>query len=77
MIRALALLAVSAATLHAQLPAAGAWRTDLSKKSIALSELRGGGPAKDGIPTINNPRFVSGQEAVLQCKSSRYPVHLK
>ena len=64
MIRALALLTVSAATLHAQFPAAGTWKTDLSKKSIALSELRGGGPPKDGIPTINNPRFVSGREAV-------------
>lgn len=63
MIRALALMALTAATLNAQLPTAGAWKTDLSKTSIALSELRAGGPPKDGIPAIHNPRFVSNREA--------------
>ena len=70
MIRALALLAVSVATLQAQLPAAGNWKTDLAKKSIALSELRPGGPPKDGIPSIQNPKFVSvdGSRAWLHAK---------
>lgn len=33
--------------------------TDLSKTTIALSELRSGGPSKDGIPSIDHPKFVS------------------
>ena len=72
MVRVLARLAVSAATLHAQLPAAGTWKTDLSKKSIALSELRAGGPPKDGIPTINNPRFTPRRSMprIIQCRSA-------
>ncbi len=45
-----------------QLPA-GNWRTDLSKRSIELSELRGGGPPKDGIPAIDHPKFVSPEQA--------------
>jgi len=39
------------------------WKTDLTKKSIDLSELRSGGPPKDGIPAINNPSFVSVEQA--------------
>ncbi|MEX0843965.1 MAG: DUF3179 domain-containing protein [Balneolaceae bacterium] len=39
------------------------WKTDLSKKSIKLSELKSGGPPKDGIPAINNPEFISQNEA--------------
>lgn len=43
--------------------AAGTWKTDTSKRSIDLSELRKGGPPKDGIPAIYQPRFVAGAEA--------------
>lgn len=39
------------------------WKTDTSKRSIELSELKSGGPPKDGIPAINNPDFVSSTEA--------------
>lgn len=39
------------------------WKTDTSKKSIELSELKSGGPPKDGIPAINNPNFISSKEA--------------
>lgn len=39
------------------------WKTDTSKRSIELSELKSGGPPKDGIPAINNPDFVSSIEA--------------
>lgn len=39
------------------------WKTDTSKKSIDLSELISGGPPKDGIPSINNPDFISRKEA--------------
>ena len=39
------------------------WKTDTSKRSIELDELLSGGPPKDGIPSINNPRFVSINKA--------------
>ncbi len=51
-----------AATLLGQF-AAGTWKTDTTKKSIDLNELRSGGPPKDGIPSIDNPRFVSVSQA--------------
>lgn len=37
--------------------------TDISKHSINLDELIDGGPGKDEIPSINNPTFVSQDEA--------------
>lgn len=39
------------------------WDTNLSKKSIDLNELKSGGPPKDGIPAIKNPKFVSLEDA--------------
>ena len=39
------------------------WRTNISKHSVDLSEIVKGGPPKDGIPAITNPRFISGVEA--------------
>lgn len=40
------------------------WRdTDFSKCSIDMSEIRSGGPKKDGIPSIDNPKFISFAEA--------------
>ena len=41
----------------------GRWRTDLSKHSIDLKELKAGGPGKDGIPALSHPRFVTTAEA--------------
>jgi Protein of unknown function (DUF3179) len=32
-------------------------RTDFSKRSVPLAEIKSGGPAKDGIPAIDMPRF--------------------
>lgn len=37
--------------------------TNTEKTSIDLNELIDGGPGKDGIPAINNPRFVSQTQA--------------
>ncbi len=37
--------------------------TDFSQRSIDLCELIDGGPGKDGIPAIENPKFVSQEEA--------------
>ncbi|MBM3813061.1 MAG: DUF3179 domain-containing protein [Acidimicrobiia bacterium] len=51
-----------AGALAAQL-APGNWKTDLSKKSIDLGELKSGGPPKDGIPAIDRPRFDTVDEA--------------
>ena len=39
------------------------WSTDFSKHSVSLDEILSGGPPKDGIPAIDNPRFVSVREA--------------
>ncbi len=36
--------------------------TDFSKKSIDFKEILSGGPPKDGIPSIDNPKFVSVAE---------------
>jgi hypothetical protein len=35
------------------------WKTDFSKHTVPLSEFRSGGPGKDGIPAIDEPKFVS------------------
>lgn len=37
--------------------------TERIKHSVPLAEILGGGPPKDGIPSIDNPRFVSVSEA--------------
>lgn len=50
------------AVAWAQLPMDG-WNTDTSRKSINLKELLAGGPPKDGIPSIDKPKFVTVQEA--------------
>ncbi len=34
------------------------WATDFSKRSVELDEIQSGGPPKDGIPAIDQPRFV-------------------
>ena len=49
--------------LWSQLPARGSWTTDLSKKSINLSDLISGGPPKDGIPSVDNPKFIPQKAA--------------
>jgi hypothetical protein len=32
-------------------------RTDFSRHTVSLAEIKSGGPAKDGIPSIDTPRF--------------------
>ncbi len=34
------------------------WNTDFCKTSVDFSELRGGGPPRDGIPPIDAPKFT-------------------
>jgi hypothetical protein len=40
------------------------WNTNWNKHTIQYSELLSGGPPRDGIPSIDAPRFVSPDEAV-------------
>ncbi len=47
--------------------------TNLEKRSIDLDELIDGGPGKDGIPSIDDPKFVSQEEA-SEWLGSREPV---
>jgi hypothetical protein len=69
MVRLLAGALLVTALAAAQL-SPGAWKTDFSKKSIDVAELRSGGPPKDGIPAIDSPRFldVKGAAAWLDPK---------
>ncbi|MGH2952741.1 MAG: DUF3179 domain-containing protein [Solirubrobacterales bacterium] len=39
------------------------WRTDFSEHSVRLDEFLGGGPPKDGIPSIDEPKLVSVADA--------------
>jgi hypothetical protein len=43
-------------------PTAG-WETDFSMHTVPLSEFQSGGPGKDGIPSLDERRFVSVEEA--------------
>ena len=39
------------------------WETDFSLHSVPYGEIMGGGPPRDGIPPIDDPKFVTAQEA--------------
>jgi hypothetical protein len=43
-------------------PDASLWRTDISKALVPLDEFQAGGPSKDGIPAIDEPRFQPASE---------------
>jgi Protein of unknown function (DUF3179) len=49
------------------------WDTDFSRHSVPLSEFQSGGPGKDGIPSIDVPRFASVGDAD-EWLSEREPV---
>jgi hypothetical protein len=36
---------------------AAGWRTDFSKRAVDLGEIMSGGPPRDGIPSIDQPKF--------------------
>ncbi|PSQ91346.1 MAG: hypothetical protein BRD30_03455, partial [Bacteroidetes bacterium QH_2_63_10] len=54
-------------------PALQQFDTDYSKHSIDLSTLKSGGPPKDGIPSVDNPSFIS-VEAASDWVASEEPV---
>ena len=39
------------------------WKTDVTKAIVPLSEIGPGGPPRDGIPPIDEPRFISPADA--------------
>ncbi|MFT5173932.1 MAG: hypothetical protein ACI8W7_002116 [Gammaproteobacteria bacterium] len=48
----------------AQVPNVSEWpNTDFSKSLVDLDEILSGGPPKDGIPSIDEPQFVTAQSA--------------
>ena len=53
-----ALIASTALAQHLQFPRGEFPLTDFERSSVALSEIRSGGPPRDGIPAIDAPRFV-------------------
>jgi hypothetical protein len=42
---------------------AAGWETDFSNHTVGLDEFASGGPGKDGIPALDEPRFESTGEA--------------
>ena len=86
---AAALLAPAAG--HARVPVAwrDEWpRTDFDRSIVDLAEIRSGGPPRDGIPPIDDPRFVSLAEVggldahepvlslVLEGEARAYPLRV-
>ncbi|MCC5978632.1 MAG: DUF3179 domain-containing protein [Salinarimonas sp.] len=39
------------------------WKTDFSRTEVPFDEIIPGGPPKDGIPSIDEPAFVSAEDA--------------
>jgi hypothetical protein len=58
---ALAAVPASADPVHRWIEA---WpRTDFARSAVPLAEIRSGGPERDGIPSIDAPRFVAVTDA--------------
>jgi hypothetical protein len=51
----------------------GGWSTNFDISSVPFSEISSGGPGKDGIPAVDDPRFESIEEA-REWVSSKGPV---
>ncbi len=49
------------------------WRTDFTRSNVDFAEIIGGGPGKDGIPAVDEPRFES-LEAASTWLSDQAPV---
>jgi hypothetical protein len=43
-------------------PLEAGWETDFSKRAVPLNQFQSGGPGKDGIPPIDEPRFLAAAE---------------
>jgi hypothetical protein len=53
----------STTTVDAPTGLTDGWRTDFTRRAVDLSEIQSGGPPKDGIPSIDRPKFVAGTSA--------------
>lgn len=53
------------------------WKTNTEKRLIELSELMSGGPPKDGIPALDQPKFASIAEAQNWLKPNEPVISLK
>lgn len=51
-------------------------KADFSKSSIDIKEIISGGPPRDGIPPINNPKFVQANDHELPDTEPVIGVHL-
>lgn len=47
--------------LLSPLSAVAQW--DFSRHNIPIDEIQSGGPPKDGIPALTNPKYVSAEQA--------------
>ncbi len=55
---------VESAPIEGNLPfSQRAWKTDFTKRTVDYSEIRSGGPPKDGIPSLDEPTFESIEDA--------------
>jgi len=71
-----------------ELWASQGWKTDFGKSSIDFTEILSGGPPRDGIPSIDDPRFrpasqiddIGDREPVIQFplagRSRAYPLRV-
>ena len=58
------LLAAVAMPAHAQAPPTGEFpKTDFDNRIVDLSEIMSGGPPRDGIPAVDEPRYTSTAQA--------------
>lgn len=48
-----------------------AWGWDFSRHSIPVEDIISGGPPKDGIPALTNPRFVKAAKAAFLRKDEQ------
>jgi len=39
------------------------WATDFAKRKVSLTEFQSGGPPRDGIPPVDDPKFVAVADA--------------
>jgi hypothetical protein len=83
-------MVIGLVSAHGQVPRASDWpNTDFDNTSIDLSEILSGGPPKDGIPSIDDPNFVSLESAgewldpkepvigvVIGDVARAYPIHI-
>jgi Protein of unknown function (DUF3179) len=55
-------------------PDAAQWKTDFTKRLVPLGEFKSGGPPKDGIPAIDEPRYTRADD--VEFLEDREPVIL-